>query len=68
MSQTQTATMQFGIAATRPALAHWWTGVEHTIAAAAHWLLTSPTPDPAPRTVHHSYLEQACMAREMDRL
>ncbi|GAA2430628.1 hypothetical protein [Mycolicibacterium llatzerense] len=68
MNQTPTATMQFSITTTRAGLAHWWTDVEHAVAAAAHRAFASPTPVPAARTVHLSYLEHACMAREMDRL
>mgnify|MGYP000582485057 FL=1 len=68
MNQSHTATMQFGLTATRPALAHWWADLETAIAAAAHWLSAAPTPVAAARTVHHSYLEQSCMAREMGRL
>ncbi|MUL68391.1 hypothetical protein BOO86_28250 [Mycobacterium sp. CBMA 234] len=60
--------MQFSMATTHPALTHWWTDAERAIAAAARRAFTSPARVPAPRTVHHSYLEQACLAREMDRL
>ena len=35
MNQSHTATMQFGLTATRPALAHWWADLETAIAAAA---------------------------------
>ncbi|MUM03566.1 hypothetical protein B5P44_02030 [Mycobacterium sp. CBMA 213] len=60
--------MQFSMATTHPALTHWWADVERAIAAAVRWASTSPARVPAARTVHHSYLEQACLAREMDRL
>ncbi len=68
MNQTHTATMHFGSVTAHPALTRWWTGVESVISAAERWLSTSPAAAPASRAAYHSYLEHACMAREMDRL
>jgi hypothetical protein len=68
MNQTHTAAMHFGIASTRPALTRWWAEAESVISAATRWLSTPAAAEPASRAAYHSYLEQACMAREMDRL
>ncbi|QPG70907.1 hypothetical protein [Mycolicibacterium mucogenicum] len=68
MNQTPTATMHFRMANTHPAVTRWWTEAESVISAAVRWLSTPAAAEPASRAAYHSYLEQVCMAREMDRL
>ncbi|WP_162563621.1 hypothetical protein ACJEIK_08425 [Mycobacterium sp. SMC-16] len=68
MNQTHTAAMHFGIVTARPALTHWRTEVDSVVSAVARWMSNPPATEPTSRAAYHSYLEHACMAREMDRL
>jgi hypothetical protein len=56
----------------RPTTTHWWTEATSVVVAAIHRMFATSAPDARPAhrhyPKHYVFLENSCLAREMDRL